>query len=107
MAFRKFATEPSVQDIFIAYEVQLVRFGNIPRDNWMCNDCGYWRDYYMVWDEIWTLSGLGPDDGQLCFNCLEKRVERKITEEDLVPWVPINTPILKVGLGLWGGFGRK
>jgi hypothetical protein len=38
-----------------------------------CRDCA--RDttkignWYMVWDQVWAASGLGPEDGVPCLDC--------------------------------------
>jgi Domain of unknown function (DUF4326) len=59
-----------------------------------CHDCGvnvtaigHW---YMVDDEVWAASGLGPEDGVLCLPCLERRLERNLVYEDFMPSDPEN-----------------
>jgi hypothetical protein len=53
-----------------------------------CIDCDkeiFWDspDYYMVDDLIWADTGLEPHGGLLCLNCLETRIGRQITVDDL------------------------
>ena len=50
------------------------------------------REYYMVRDEVWKKSGLGPDGGHLCLDCLEVRIGRPLTGADLKPGIRINRP---------------
>jgi hypothetical protein len=42
---------------------------------------GEW-EWYMVREEVWSASGLGPDDGVLCVGCLEGRLHRRLTPAD-------------------------
>ena len=37
---------------------------------------------YIVYDDVWEASGLGPLDGYLCVRCLEKRIGRRLCNED-------------------------
>jgi hypothetical protein len=57
-----------------------------------CVDCGKCTsssgEYYMVRDEIWAASGLGPIDGMLCLRCLERRIERELTLDDFTAIMP-------------------
>lgn len=39
-------------------------------------------EYYMVHDRVWVASGLGKDDGCLCFDCLKKRLGRDLNSSD-------------------------
>jgi len=91
----------SPQKVLAGYEIQLSRYIGDGNVKWSCKDCGYKREYYMVWDDVWLQSGLGFGGGQLCFNCLEIHIGRKVTDGDLIPWVPINIPILTVGLEVY------
>ena len=55
---------------------------------WKCKDCGKDcqkdnRDYYMIQHELWDKYGVG--DGMLCMNCIETRLGRKLTAEDILP----------------------
>jgi hypothetical protein len=51
-----------------------------------CRDCA--RDttkighFYMVWDHVWAASGLGPEDGELCLDCLQRRLGRELALGD-------------------------
>lgn len=65
-------------------------------DDWSafhCVDCGEntsehnggLNEYYMVHDGVWALSGLGPNDGMLCIDCLERRIGRCLTAKDFPP----------------------
>ena len=52
-----------------------------------CLDCEKdtfldWKDYYMVNHNIWKAYGVG--DGLLCMDCIEKRLGRKLTKEDIL-----------------------
>jgi hypothetical protein len=55
-----------------------------------CVDCGEDKDgeYYMVADELWAASGLGPDDGMLCLVCLERRIGRRLAIGDFTALCP-------------------
>lgn len=60
----------------------------------ICLDCGVdtdeaYYDYYMVHDRIWRETGLGMDDGQLCIECLELRIGRKLIRTDFI-YAPVN-----------------
>jgi hypothetical protein len=48
----------------------------------ICHDChDITSDYYMVHDWIWYHVGVG--DGYLCIACLERRLGRELTADDL------------------------
>jgi len=51
----------------------------------VCDDCGKTvidrADYYMIKDELW--SEFGNEKGMLCLACMEKRLGREITHDDL------------------------
>lgn len=53
-------------------------------DNFECFDCSKntFTEYYMVYDDIWQLSGLNKKEGKLCIICLENRIGRKLTKHD-------------------------
>ena len=57
-----------------------------------CKDCGKDvrnpKDMYMLEDNLWKQLGLKPGDF-LCIDCLEKRLGREITQDDLKV-LPIN-----------------
>ena len=59
----------------------------------LCRDCqALTRDideYYVVRDEVWTLSGLAGGGGMLCVGCLEARIGRQLTAADFIE-CPIN-----------------
>jgi hypothetical protein len=51
----------------------------------LCIDCGKDTiddECYMVTDELWAASGVGPDGGMLCLACLERRTGRELTLAD-------------------------
>lgn len=53
-----------------------------------CNKPERARDTYIVRGDIWRESGMGPwDAGKLHRHCLEKRLGRQLTEDDLLTWV--------------------
>jgi len=61
---------------------------NIDRniEHWSCKDCGKDcfidnKDYYVVTNELWNKIGVGDD--MLCMDCLEERLEHKLTIEDI------------------------
>jgi hypothetical protein len=63
-----------------------------------CHDCGDLdrtgegpHEWYMIHDDLWAESGLGPDDGHLCVGCLEKRLGRQLTPADFKD-VPLSHP---------------
>jgi hypothetical protein len=45
-------------------------------------------EYYMVRNELWAASGLGPNDGMLCLADLERRIGRVLTLEDFTAVCP-------------------
>lgn len=53
-----------------------------------CLDCNVdtiaIAEYYMVSDDIWANSGVGPlgREGMLCIGCLEGRLGRRLTADD-------------------------
>jgi hypothetical protein len=63
-----------------------------------CVDCGepcYFDDEYMVSNEVWAAAGMIPRNGKedteggkgrLHLACLEKRLGRKVTEDELLYW---------------------
>jgi hypothetical protein len=57
-----------------------------------CVDCGKCTsssgEYYMVREEIWAASGLGPHDGMLCLLDLERRIGRELSIDDFAAVVP-------------------
>jgi hypothetical protein len=63
-----------------------------------CHDCGVdaRNERYMVIDETWRQSGLGPHGGVLCVGCLETRLGRRLTQTDFM-WIPINVTALWLG----------
>ena len=69
--------------------------------HWCCVDCGkntfQTDDYYMVKQWIWEKFGVGH--GMLCIGCLEKRMGRKLTKDDLTD-CPLNTHINEVTMKL-------
>lgn len=60
-----------------------------------CEDCcvdvmGSDEYEYMVTDEVWRQSGLSPNGGKLCVECLEVRIGRPLVPEDFPDHLPIN-----------------
>ena len=59
---------------------------------WHCRDCDIDTiaagEYYTVSEELWASSGLGPEDGMLCLDCLEQRIGRPLIIEDFTGLVP-------------------
>jgi hypothetical protein len=49
------------------------------------------RKEYMVYDRVWTAAGMPPRLGFLCIACLELRLGRELTVDDLTT-APINDP---------------
>jgi hypothetical protein len=60
-----------------------------------CVDCGRpsrARDEYIVRGSVWLEGGMGAwDAGYLHRPCLEKRIGRGLTEDDLLVWVESET----------------
>ena len=54
------------------------------RDRYLCLDCKGTSDPFMVYNEVWAKAGYKPKD-VCCLDCLEKRLGRPITVEDLTP----------------------
>jgi hypothetical protein len=59
-----------------------------------CRDCGLQvtatGNWYMVHDEVWAATGLGPENGMLCLADLRRRLGRPLRLEDFRDDVPIN-----------------
>ena len=51
-----------------------------------CDDCGNNlaanHEFYMVKNEIWEEAGKENGEGDLCINCLEDRIGRKLNSKD-------------------------
>jgi hypothetical protein len=61
-----------------------------PRCDSRCHDCGNdYDEYYMVHDHVWKASGLPKDGGELCVDCLERRIGRRLRSDDFTD-APIN-----------------
>src|SRR5262245_37429177 len=55
----------------------------------ICVDCGKdtspgtgTDEYYSVYDHVWEASGLAPNGGMLCLDCLGHRIGRPLTGDD-------------------------
>jgi hypothetical protein len=68
-----------------------------------CADCGVEllpdtppgsRDWqrYMVHDQVWADAGIDTHSGWLCVPCLEARLGRPLTGQDLIADLPVNCP---------------
>jgi len=53
-----------------------------------CVDCAENAGYYLVSNELWAASGLGPHHGMLCLPCLARRVGRPIAFDDFTADLP-------------------
>ena len=64
------------------------------QNSWLnCLHCGErFSGDYAVKNEVWREAKLKPYDGTCHLNCLEARLEREITVEDLKP-MPVNEAI--------------
>lgn len=80
-------------------------FKNTKKSLWKCMEChintfasGH---YYMLKDNLWKqitsnyFKGHLHEKGMLCLNCVEKRLGRKLQEEDFDLTIPINWDIIK------------
>jgi len=73
------------------YERQERREQRRIRRRFLCLDCRFDtldEHYYMVSDELWAATGLGPHDGMLCLYCLEQRIGRRLVFADFTALVP-------------------
>ena len=52
------------------------------------NRCKDWQ-WYMVHDAVWEAAGMERFGGELCIDCLEKRLGRPLTGADF-PDIPVN-----------------
>lgn len=59
-----------------------------------CFDCGKYSDSPMLKNDIWDLTGLDRKK-LLCLDCLEKRLGRMITLDDL-NWSPASNSIRRL-----------
>jgi hypothetical protein len=61
-------------------------------DGHLCCDCELdtiaHGHYYMVSAELWAESGMAPEGGMLCLDCLEGRLGRPLRREDFTAIVP-------------------
>lgn len=61
-----------------------------------CVDCGkpfLLREEYIVRDHVWAAAGMiGWDSGYLHRPCLEARIGRQLTKDDLLAWVVGESP---------------
>jgi hypothetical protein len=67
-----------------------------------CLDCGIdctKGDWYMVRDEVWAATGLGPGDGVLCLADLRRRLGRPLRLDDFGDDLPINYEDFNAALG--------
>lgn len=60
-----------------------------------CKDCGLVYDAFdghmvMLHNPLWNKVSKGRPQICLCDTCIEKRLGRKLTTEDLIPGVPVN-----------------
>jgi hypothetical protein len=56
-----------------------------------CVDCEFDtldQQYYMVSDELWARTGLGPQDGMLCLACFERRSGHRLQAIDFTAMRP-------------------
>jgi hypothetical protein len=60
-----------------------------------CVDCGYRRDYYVVFDHVWKDAGLEPDQ-YCCRKCLAVRLGRPLKRGDFTD-CPLNTSMDRAG----------
>lgn len=78
-------TQQTVHDLPAQAEQAAHEFRpGIPTLSWKrCVSCGQLAfDPYMVKDDVWAASGLGPHGGQLHFTCLESRIKRPLRLDD-------------------------
>jgi len=57
--------------------------------DWTCGCCGKDcsidnKDYYMLQEDLWMKLN-GKDDGMLCMDCVENKLGRKLSGEDILP----------------------
>jgi hypothetical protein len=64
------------------------------RRRFLCVDCrkDTIDEYFMVSDELWAKSGLGPNDGMLCLSCFERRANHLLTARDFTAVFPRSWP---------------
>lgn len=80
----KFVTD---ELILMYYSLMLPSHKPIHRsDDRLCNDCNKdllldYKDYYSVTDELWDKYGVGKKE--LCMDCFETRIGRKLTYKDI------------------------
>jgi hypothetical protein len=74
------------------------RFQCLPQP-WMCIDCGKINPtIFMLKDEVWQKTNGSKD--YLCFSCVEKRLGRLITFDDLKPCGATDAMLLGLFLGI-------
>lgn len=62
----------------------------------LCKSCGkdtFQNEYYMIHNELWLLANNGEKGGFLCINCLEEKLQRKLTKKDFTE-CPVNSAIV-------------
>jgi hypothetical protein len=69
---------------------------NVQKYIFLCQDCEGQPDHFMLRHDLWFQTC--PDNGVICFRCLESRLGRPLEPSDLIDFdaarkLPINRPI--------------
>jgi hypothetical protein len=96
-AFEKHACEEGLQGCYLGLPSPWDEHESRDQDpeidrTFHCVDCGKDTgssgEYYMVADELWAETGLAPNGGMLCLVDLERRIGRRLTEDDFTAIFP-------------------
>jgi hypothetical protein len=67
-------------------QLELFPGGNCTHDPCRCLDCGLdtvtAREYYLLCDDVWAETRVGPQEGVLCIGCVEGRLGRRLNSRD-------------------------
>ena len=47
------------------------------------------REYYLLHDDVWAQTGIGPSEGVLCIGCVEGHIGRRLNRWDFAS-APVN-----------------
>jgi hypothetical protein len=74
-------------------QLELFPGGNYTHDPRRCLDCGpdtvTAREYYLLRDDVWAETRVGPQEGVLCIGCVEGRLGRRLNRRDFTS-APVN-----------------
>lgn len=64
--------------------------GSSDLKNRACKACYGFVEEFFLFDDVWALTGVGPNSGWLCLSCTGKKLGRQVSAEDLDPRRSLN-----------------